>query len=259
MGAPEVLRQARLRRPPRPARRAVRAGRSGRPGQDAATRDGRAAHGAGRGTAGARAGAEVAGRAVAGRARHAARPASGGLGRAAVGGRARRRTSRRRPRVDSPVSAPHRHCVNWPDQPEVGSRGPARAHAVRVRDSGRGASRAPAEPGFRGHVRAGGPQQPAAVPLADFLAYEEPAPRDRDAGAASSDRGVRSARCVGPRLGIRARRTGQPVAQRHKKVTSRTTASNAAKVLKNPKASKAAKSAAGSALAQSAGKHRKKK
>ena len=45
----------------------------------------------------------------------------------------------------------------------------------------------------------------------------------------------------------------------HKKVTSQTVASNAAKVLKNPKASKAAKSAAGSALAQSAGKHRKKK
>ena len=44
----------------------------------------------------------------------------------------------------------------------------------------------------------------------------------------------------------------------HKKTTSPRVASKAAKVLSNPNASKAAKSAAGSALAQSPGKHGKR-
>ena len=44
----------------------------------------------------------------------------------------------------------------------------------------------------------------------------------------------------------------------HKKTTSSGVASKAAKILNNPKASKASKSAAGSALAQSPGKHGKR-
>ena len=44
----------------------------------------------------------------------------------------------------------------------------------------------------------------------------------------------------------------------HKKVTSRRIAQQASKTLRNPKATKAQKSVAGSALSQSAGKHRKK-
>ena len=45
----------------------------------------------------------------------------------------------------------------------------------------------------------------------------------------------------------------------HKKTTSKKVASKASKVLRNPKSSKEAKSLAGSALAQSPGKHRGKK
>jgi hypothetical protein len=45
----------------------------------------------------------------------------------------------------------------------------------------------------------------------------------------------------------------------HKKTTSKKVASEASKILRDPKASKKAKSLAGSALAQSPGKHRSKK
>ena len=100
VGAPEALRQARLRCASRAARRALRTGRSGGTREDAAARDGGAAHGPVRRRAGAHPRAEAPAPAVAGRGRQPARAADGGMGSRPVGGRARDRASGRGRRID---------------------------------------------------------------------------------------------------------------------------------------------------------------
>ena len=215
VGAPEALREARLRCASRAARRALRAGRSGGAREDAAIGDGGAAHGPGRRRAGTDPRAEASSPAVAGRDGHPARAALGALEGPRLGGRVRDRASGRGRRIDPALSAPGRDRVHRPRHRQRRGRQMVGGDALRVRHPRRGAPGAAPEPLVRPPgLRACTAQQPPEVPPDDLAPHQEPAARDRHPGAAPSRGGIRSPRRPRPGLARGARRPRQPLAQR---------------------------------------------
>ena len=219
LGAPEALRQARLRRPPGPTGRALRPGGPGRAGQDHPARHGRPAHGPGRRSAGPDPRPKAADLAVAGGVAHPAGYAVCGLGRAGLGGRERHRAPEHRARVHPQVPAAGRHRLHRAHRRRLRGSRLAGQRALRVRDPGRGAPRPPPQSaalplggGLGWGVRPRRAEQPAALPLGHLPAHQQPAAGHGDPGTDPPHRGMGPAGCPGQGLGCGAWGLRQPVA-----------------------------------------------